>query len=71
MMFYSNTVTKRLEGRARARGMAFGIVICPDNSVGRFFVVNQDQRPLTNWWTLGWTKTEAEACIDSLGSRRE
>lgn len=65
MIFYSNTTTARLEGYARARGYDVGIVISPNNSGGRYFIVAEDGRPLVHWISLGWTKRAAEAFLDN------
>lgn len=63
MRSYSNSTTMRLEGYARARGMNLAICISPDNSAGRYFVYNEDGKPLKYWFSLGWTVEEAKESI--------
>ena len=70
MICYSNTTTARLEGYARARGLTLGIAITPDNTGGRYHVVNEDAQPLTHWWGLGWTVAEAQDRIDEVVALR-
>jgi hypothetical protein len=62
----SNSVTKRLEGFARARGYECGVVVSEGNASGRFFVVNENGKPLVHWRRLGWTADEAR---ESLAER--
>jgi hypothetical protein len=65
MVSYSNTTTRRLEGYARARGIkGLAIVISPDNTCGRYFVVNVNGEPLRYWRSLGWTVRDAQEAIE-------
>jgi len=67
VVFYSNSTTKRLEGYARARGKNLGIVISPDNSGGRYFVVSVDNEAQSTWYGLGRIVMEAQERIDRYG----
>ena len=67
MTHYSNSTTARLEGYARARGLTVGICVTPDNSGGRYHVVNKDGQPLHNWIGLGWTVAEARGILTRWG----
>jgi hypothetical protein len=69
MIYYGTSTTARLEGYARANyGLNLGIVVSPDNASGKYFAVNQDDRPLRNWISLGWTADEARERIARLSA---
>lgn len=66
---YSNSVTARLEGFARARGIDdFGVLASRDNSAGLYFVSRLGGRVLSRWISLGWNRQEAEAAIERLAA---
>jgi len=64
----SDTVTARLEGYARARGLQIGVVRSRDNSAGLFFVTTRNNEILRTWISLGWNRADAEAGIDRLAA---
>ena len=63
MTFYTNSTTERLEGFARARGLDYGIVVSPNNSSGRLFIVRDGNEVLHRWRSLGWSTAEARETI--------
>ena len=69
MTFFSNTVTRRLEGFGRARGLeGISVVVAPQNSAGKYFCVRLGGETLTRWIALGWTIEDAQHSIADLAN---
>lgn len=69
MTSYSNSTTRKLEGRARkALGRNLHIVASNDNSAGRYFVTGEDIEPWSRWYSLGCSCAEAFQAIEEMNS---
>ncbi len=66
MITLSNTITEKLEGRARARNCDWGILAARDNSSGKYFVVRKGTTLLRDWIALGWSHGEAKESLSRL-----
>jgi hypothetical protein len=61
MVTRSTSSTRRIEGRARAwLGRNLHVVVCEDNSAGRYFITGENGKPWSGWTSLGWSRSEAE-----------
>ena len=63
MFAVTNSTTAQLEAFARHRGLDIKIVKSPGNSGGVFFVTSKNDKLLSRWISLGWTREEAEERI--------
>lgn len=68
MFFRSTYTTQQLERFARKFGENLGIVASEGNSAGLYFVANIDNRPLSHWIPIGWTRSEAESRIGEIAA---
>lgn len=67
MIISHNTVSERLSASlSKFFEFPIGVAYVPDNSCGRYFIVNVNNEPTRTWYSLGWSRKEAENWIPEL-----